>query len=222
LRDQPARESAADFAEGSWMKTLSLAGVVLAAAVLSGSALAQEDLTHDPELVQAGHYGVEPRHTRVLFSVLHFGYTHYYGDFTGASGTLDLDPKHVDAAQVRVSIPTASVSTTNAQLDGELKGASWFNSAKYPTMTFVSRHVTRTGAKTAQIEGDLTLNGATHPITLDVSFNAAGLNPLDRHYTIGFDAAGKLKRSDFGVKAFVPLVSDEVDIIVSAAFERQS
>jgi polyisoprenoid-binding protein YceI len=204
------------------MKTLPLAGAVFAATALSGAALAQQDLTQNPDLGQAGHYAVEPRHTRVLFSVLHFGYTHYYGDFAGVSGTLDIDPKHVDAAQLQVSIPTASVSTTNAQLDGELKDAGWLDAAKYPTMTFVSRHVTRTGPTTAVVEGDLTLNGVTHPETLDVSFNAAGVNPLDRHYTIGFDATGKLKRSDFGVSKYVPLVSDDVGIIISAAFERQS
>jgi polyisoprenoid-binding protein YceI len=203
------------------MRTLSFAGAVAAAVALAGSGLAQ-DLTHDPSLGQAGRYVVEPRHTRVLFSVLHFGYTHYYGDFTGASGTLDIDPKHVDAAQVNVSLPASSISTTNAQLDGELKGSSWFDAARYPNITFVSRHVTQTGPKTAQVEGDLTLHGVTHPVTLDVTFNAAGLNPLDRHYTIGFDATGTIKRSDFGVRAFVPMVSDDVAIIISAAFERQS
>ncbi|HXQ46969.1 MAG TPA: YceI family protein [Caulobacteraceae bacterium] len=204
------------------MKTLSFAGAVVAAVALAGAGLAQQDLTHDPNLVQAGHYAVEPRHTQVLFSVLHFGFTHYYGDFTGASGTLDIDPKHVDAAQVNVSIPAASVSTTNAQLDGELKGGSWFDAAKYPNITFVSRRVTQTGPKTAQVEGDLTLHGVTRPVTLDVSFNAAGLNPLSRQYTIGFDAIGKLKRSDFGVRAWEPLVGDDVDIVISAAFERRS
>jgi polyisoprenoid-binding protein YceI len=205
------------------MRVLSFAGAVFAAATtLAAPSLAQGDLTHNPDLGQAGHYAVEPRHTRVLFSVLHFGYTHYYGDFTGASGTLDIDPKHVDAAQLNVTIPAASISTTNVQLDGELKGSSWFNAAKYPTITFVSRHVTRTGPKTAQVEGDLTLHGVTHPVTLDVSFNGAGLNPLDRHYTIGFDATGTLKRSDFGVRAFVPMIGDDVSIIISAAFERQS
>jgi polyisoprenoid-binding protein YceI len=204
------------------MRTLSFAGAVVAVVALAGASLAQQDLTHDPSLGQAGHYAVEPRHTRVLFSVLHFGYTHYYGDFTGASGTLDIDPKHVDAAQVNVSLPASSISTTNTQLDGELKGSSWFDAAKYPNITFVSRHVTQTGPKTAQVEGDLTLHGVTHPVTLDVSFNAAGLNPLDRHYTIGFDATGTIKRSDFGVKAFVPMISDDVNIIISAAFERQS
>jgi len=203
------------------MKMMPFGGAVIAAIALAGSSLAQEDLTQNPELIQAGHYAVEPRHTRVLFSVVHFGFTHFYGDFSGASGTLDIDPKHVDAAQVNVSIPAASVSTTNAQLDGELKGGSWFDTARYPNITFVSRHVTRTGPKSAEIEGDLTLHGVTRPVTLDVSFNAAGLNPLDRHYTIGFDATGTLKRSDFSVRAFVPMVSDDVDIIISAAFERQ-
>ena len=202
------------------MKLLSRAGVALACLTLAGSAMAQPAPSNNPDTVQAGTYRLEPVHTRILFSVLHLGFTHYFGDFTGASGKLTLDPKALGAASVQVSIPTASVSTTNATLDGELKSDQWLDAAQDPAISFVSTQVTRTGANTARIDGNLTLHGVTHPVTLNATFNAAGSNPLSHKYTIGFDATGHLNRSDYGVKKYVPLVSDNVDIIISAAFEK--
>ena len=87
-------------------------------------------------------------------------------------------------------------------------------------MTFVSRKVTRTGPKTATIEGDLTLHGQTHPVTLEATFNAVGPAPFVGTYTMGFDAIGHLKRTDFGVTQFLGAVSDNVDLIISAAFVK--
>ena len=202
------------------MKTLSRTAVALACLAVAGSSLAQTAPSTNPNAVKPGTYSVEPGHTRVLFSVLHMGFTHYYGDFTGASGKLTIDPKTIGAASVRVSIPTASVSTTNATLDKELTGGQWLDAAADPTISFVSTHITRTGPRTARVAGDLTLHGVTHPVTLDATFNAAGTNPLSHKYTIGFDAIGHLNRSEFGVKTYVPLISDNVDIIISAAFEK--
>ena len=202
------------------MRILSRAAVALACLTLAGSAAAQSGPSTNPQAVQAGTYNVEPMHTRILFSVLHMGFTHYFGDFTGVSGKLNLDPKNIGAASVKVSFPTASVSTTNPTLDGELKGGQWLDAAADPTITFASTQVTPTGPRTARIVGDLTLHGVTHPVTLDATFNAAGPNALSHKYTIGFDAVGHLNRSDFGVKTYVPLISDNVDIVISAAFER--
>jgi polyisoprenoid-binding protein YceI len=202
------------------MRTLPRAAMALACLTLAGSAGAQSMPSPNPAAVQAGTYNVEPMHTRILFSVLHMGFTHYFGDFTGVTGKLNLDPKNLGAANVKVSFPTASVSTTNATLDGELKGGQWLDAGADPTISFVSTQVTPTGARTARIVGDLTLHGVTHPVTLDATFNAAGANALSHKYTVGFDAVGHLNRSDFGVKAYVPLISDQVDIIISAAFER--
>lgn len=199
---------------------LSLASALAAVFALMGATIAQAAPSDDPASVQAGAYNVEPTHTRVLFSVTHFGFTHYYGDFTGVTGKLTIDPNNVGAAQVQVTIPTASVSTTNAKLDGELQGANWLNASAYPTITFVSRQVTRTGPKSARIDGDLTLHGVTHPVSLDATFNAAGPYPLGGRFTVGFDAIGHLKRSDFGVTSFVGPISDNVDIIISAAFQK--
>lgn len=175
----------------------------------------------EPAAVQPGSYAVDPHHTRVLFSVSHLGFTTWYGDFTGVSGTLDLDPKAPEKSAVDIHIPADSISTTNAKLDGELKGDQWFDAAKYPDIEFKSAKIVLTGKTTAKLTGDLTFHGVTQPVTLAVKYNNAGPNPMNKKYTVGFDATGSIKRSDFGVKTYVPLVGDEVGIIISAGFEAK-
>lgn len=197
------------------------AAALLALAALSGATRAQSlPANPDPTAVQGGTYAVEPQHTRVLFSVSHLGFTTYYGEFTGASGTLRLDPANPATSQLEVTVPTANVSTTNAKLDGELKGADWLDASRFPTITFRSTRVTPTGPRAAEVAGDLTLHGVTRPVVLQARFNGAGVNPLDKAYTTGFEVSGRVRRSEFGVKTYVPLVGDEVDLTISAAFER--
>jgi polyisoprenoid-binding protein YceI len=197
--------------------------VAASLSVTSAVALAQAptDITRDPAAVQAGAYDVEPLHTRVLFSVSHLGFTTWYGEFTNVSGTLTLDPKKPAASALEIHIPTATVSTTNAKLDGELKSDAWLDAGQFPEMVFKSTKVTETGKDAAKVTGDLTFHGVTRPVTLAVKFNAAGTNPLDKKYTAGFEVSGQIKRSDFGVKTYVPLIGDDVDLIISAGFEHK-
>jgi len=200
------------------MKPFVATAAAFGAVLLAGSALAQA--SQDPKMVTGGTYVIEPYHTRVQFAVTHFGFTRYWGDVTGASGSLMLDPKNAAADQVKVSIPVSSVSTTNGKLDEELKSPMFLDATTYPTITFVSTSVKKTGPDTADVTGDLTLHGVTHPVTLHAKFNAGGANPMSKKYTVGFDAHGMIKRSEFGVKTYVPVVSDETDITISAAFEK--
>ena len=138
-----------------------------------------------PEQVQSGTYDVEPSHTQVGFSVLHFGFTNYQGVFSDVSGTLDLNDKNPAASHLSVSIPVGSVQTTSAKLTEELKGDQWFNAAQYPNATFESTSVHRTGKPDATVIGHLTLHGLTTPETLKVHFIGARVNALDQHYTAG-------------------------------------
>jgi polyisoprenoid-binding protein YceI len=195
--------------------TAALAALVLAAATAAAAQPA------GPAPVQAGTYAIEPSHTRVLFAIDHMGTSTWYGDFTHASGSLKLDPKNPAASQLEVSVPVASVATTNATLDGELKGADWLDAAKYPAMTFHSTKVTVTGPGRATVAGDLTLHGVTKPVVLDARFKGAGPNPMTKAYTVGFDATGRIKRSAFGVTKYVPLIGDDVELILSAPFVRK-
>ncbi len=188
-------------------------------ASVSAPALAQV-ASADASKVEAGVYNIEPEHSRITFGVSHMGFTNYYGEFRNASGMLTLDPKKPDSSSVEVKIPTGSVMVPNAKLKEELDGDQWLDAAKYPDITFKSTKVAKTGADTAKVTGEFTLHGVTKPLTLNVKFNGAGTNPLDKNYTSGFEATAMIKRSDYGVKTYVPLIGDDVDIMISAAFEK--
>ena len=172
----------------------------------------------DPAAVRAGRYAVEPSHTRLQFSLSHMGFTRWYGDLSGASGSLVLDPKDPAAASVEVALPVASVMTTNATLDEELRGPQWLDAEAHPTIRFVSTQVALTGAREATVAGNLTFHGVTRPVTLSAVFNGAGTDPIAKAYTVGFDATTTIRRSDFDVDTYVPLIGDAVDIRISAAF----
>lgn len=175
-----------------------------------------------PQQVQSGTYKVEPGHTQVVFSLLHFGFTNYSGLFSGASGTLALDSVHPAASKLTISLPVSSVQTTSDRLTDELKGADWLDAAKYPTATFVSTQVVPDGKGGASITGNFTLHGITRPLTLQARYVGSGVNPMDKAYTVGFQATGVIKRSEFGVKTYVPMVGDEVTLAIAGAFEKQN
>ena len=194
-------------------------GAAFAALALAATAAFAADT--NPASVKAGTYALDPSHARVQFAVSHMGFSEWYGDFSGVTGALTIDPARIEAAKVEVTIPVASVSTTNATLDGELKSADWFDAARYPTIRFVSTQVVKTAADKATVTGDLTFHGVTKPVTLNAVFYGAGDNPMSKKATIGFNATVVLKRSDFGVKTYVPMIGDETTLRISAPFEKQ-
>jgi len=193
--------------------TLMLAGVA--------TAQAQTPPTRDPAQIPAGTYAVDPNHTQVGWRVSHMGFTNYAGGFSDVSGTLQLTPKDPAAAKLTIKIPVASVTTTSGKLTDELKGDQWLDGGKYPEMTFVSTKVAPAGKDHAKVTGDLTLHGVTKPVTLDVTLIGAGVNPLDKKMTVGFEATGVVRRSEFGVKTYLPLIGDDLHLTIAGAFEKQ-
>ncbi|MDD2794967.1 YceI family protein [Acidocella sp.] len=201
------------------IKTLALGAAILAAPALA-HAQNIPPLNTNPAAVPAATYTVEPTHTRVLFAVSHMGFTTWYGQFTNVSGTLNLNPKALSSSSFDITIPANTISTSNTKLDGELNSPEWFNTAKYPIIEFKSEKIVRTGRDTAKVTGELTFHGVTRPETLDVTFNASGVNILSKQYTVGFNATGHIKRSDFNQKTYIPLIGDDVTLIISVAFVK--
>ena len=169
----------------------------------------------------AGTYKVEPYHTQVTFSVSHFGFTDFSGFLSGGSGTLQIDPATTSASRLEISLPVSSVLTTAPVLDDMLKSDQWFDAAKYPNATFVSTKVTPTAPDSATVTGKLTLHGVTKQVTLKTRLVGSGTNPMDKTFNVGFEAVGKIKRSDFGIKQYLPLVGDEVALKIAGAFVLQ-
>ncbi|TZG29619.1 YceI family protein [Sphingomonas montanisoli] len=177
----------------------------------------------DPSRVTAGTYKADPGHTQVGFNVMHLGFSYYRGLFGDISGTLTLDPKAPDKAKVSIDVPIAGVVTTHEKLNEHLKGADFFDAAKFPTAHFESTSVKVSGTK-AVIAGNLTIKGITKPVTLDAHFVGAGkmFNPMTKANSeqVGFEATTTIKRSDFGVSYGIPLVPDAVPLTISVAFEK--
>ena len=191
---------------------------LLAMTAAASPATAQQVSSRDPSSVKAGTYKVDPYHTQVSFSISHFGFTDYSGFFSGASCTLQLDPSAASESKLEVSIPTSSIVTTVPVLDDQLKKDQWFDVAKYPNATFTSTKVTSIGKDGATIAGNLTLHGVTKPVTLKAHLVGSGTNPLDKSFNVGFEAVGTIKRGDFGIKQYLPLVGDNVTLKIAGAF----
>ena len=199
--------------------------MIAASAAVAGGLVATATIAQiassNPASVKPGVYQVEPAHTQVGFQISHIGFSNFSGFFSGASGSLTINPSNAAVSKLQITIPIASVQTTVSKLDGELKGDQWFDAAKYPTATFVSSRVTRLPNGSASVAGNLTLHGVTRPVTLSARFVGAGVNPIDKSFTIGFDADGMIKRSDFGVSYGVPMIGDDVRLTIAGAFVLQ-
>ncbi len=182
----------------------------------------------DKARVTAGTYAADPNHTLVRWEVDHFGFSRYTGIFGDVTGTLVIDPANPAAAKLDVTIPVAKVTTANAGLTAHLlragkdgAKADFFGAAPADARFVSTSVVVDADGDEAKVTGNLTLNGVTRPVTLDVDFHGAGDNPFNKKATIGFEAEGKIKRSDFGVAYGIPVVSDEVELEIYAAFEKQ-
>jgi polyisoprenoid-binding protein YceI len=191
---------------------------LMASSAHCAGALAQSIKMAD---LKPGTYQIEPYHTQVVFSILHFGLTNFNGMFAGASGTLQLDPANLADSKLEVSVPVASISTTVPILTEELKGRDWFDATLFPVATFVSTAVVATGQNSARVTGNLTLHGVTRPVVLSAQLIGASVNPLSKAYTIGFEVSGTIRRGDFGIKTDIPAVGDEVRLRIAGPFEAK-
>jgi polyisoprenoid-binding protein YceI len=121
---------------------------------------------------------------------------------------------------VTATVDPASVDTGSASFDEKLRGATWLNTAKFPTISFASTALVMTGANTGKMTGDLTFLGVTKPVTLDVTWNGVGSGMMPETRT-GFSATGTIKRTDFGFGTYVPVISDMVDLILEIEFTKK-
>jgi polyisoprenoid-binding protein YceI len=195
----------------------------LSITALSGAALAQADaLTRNPVEVQAGSYVLDPAHGKITWSVDHMGFSTYVGQFTDVAAHLDLDVRNPAASKLDASVRMDSVRTSHGELDKHLKTADFFDTAKFPSASFRATNVRLVDRDTANITGNLTLRGVTRPIVIKADFNQAGINPVDKQYTLGLDGEAKIKRSDFGINYGLPMLGDEVTLHLEAEFKLKS
>jgi polyisoprenoid-binding protein YceI len=160
-------------------------------------------------------YAMDPGHTEVLFSWNHFGFSNPTANFGLGEGTIVFDDKDPAKSSVEVTLPLANLDTHVAKLDEHLKKPDFFDADKYPAVTFKSTKVQALGGNKFKVTGDLTVHGVTKPVVLDATLNKSGEHPMLKVQTVGFDATATLKRSDFGLGAYVPNVSDEIKVRIT-------
>lgn len=168
----------------------------------------------------ADRYEIDPTHTQVQFGYSHFGYSHITGRFDQVKGEFLFDAADPTKSSIEVSIPVASISTGVAKLDEHLQSADFFDTGKFPEATFKSGSITVVSEGKLAVAGELTIHGVSKPVVLDVTINKAGQHPMTKVLAAGFDASTTLKRSDFGVGAYAPAVSDEVSIRITLEAQK--
>jgi len=187
------------------------------APVAEAPAAAADAAEAPAEAIQArsGTYQLDPGHTSVLAQWSHFGFSRPSAHFGISEGSLVYDADDVSKSSVEVTIPMADIDSFVDKLDEHLESGDFFDAGKFPTATFRSTSVASAGSNRLTVTGDLTIKDNTRPVTLDVTLNGGGEHPMLKRQAIGFSATGTLKRSDFGVGAYAPNVSDEVELRIT-------
>jgi len=178
-------------------------------------------------LLGAGHataatYAIdtEGQHAFVNFKISHLGYSWLYGTFKDFDGSFSFDDKNPEASTVNVTLKTQSVDTNNAERDKHIRSDDFLSVGKHPTATFASTAVKSTGEGTADITGNLTLNGVTKPVVIAATFIGQGDDPWGG-YRAGFAGSTMLKLKDFAIEKDLGPASSEVELIISVEGVRK-
>lgn len=185
------------------LRTILAASFLLACGFVSASAQA------------ADKYKIDPVHSSVIFRAQHVQTGYVYGRFNKFGGTVTVDDDPSKMA-FEVSIDVSSIDTGNEKRDNHLKSPDFFSAKEFSTITFKSTSVSSAGENKYQVAGDLTMHGQTKPITITVEKTGSSNTP-NFGQRVGFASTFTVKRGDFGMSSMVPMVSDEISLMV--AFE---
>jgi len=159
----------------------------------------------------ADTYDIEPNHTFPRFEYSHLGLSTHHGQFDKTSGKIVLD-RAAKTGSIDITVDMASVNMGNPKLEEHLRDEDFFDVAKFPVMTFKSNQVKFNGDVPVSAEGELTLHGVTKPLTLAITNVKCAMHPMVKKEDCGAEVTGMLKRSDFGVSKFTPMVGDDVTL----------
>jgi polyisoprenoid-binding protein YceI len=149
------------------------------------------------ELPQAGEWVFDPAHTSIEAVARHMVVTKVRGRFEDVSGTLHID-EDPTKSWAEASIKAASINTSAPDRDAHLRSPDFLNADEFPELTFKSTRLSRKGGNGFVVEGDLTIRGETHPVTLDVEFGGVVTDPFGQTKAL-FSASTKLERENWGM-----------------------
>ena len=179
-------------------------------------------LTLGSTAVMADDYVIDTKgaHASIKFRVQHLGYSWLYGRFNEFDGKFSYDEKQPENASVEVTIKTSSVDSNHAERDKHLRSDDFLNVAKYPEAKFVSTGYTQGKDGNGVLKGNLTLNGVTKPLEIDVEFIGAGKDPWGG-YRVGFEGTTRFAMADFGIVKDLGPKSNDVEMTLSVEGIKQ-
>lgn len=170
-------------------------------------------------LPYAGSYKIDNVHSRFGFSVTHMSIATFNGSFKDYKLTINAPGADFENATVDLTAEIASIDTDNGQRDEHLKGADFFDAAKFPQLTFKSTSFKKVADKKYKVVGDLTLHGVTKKVELDAVHVGNAVNPQSKKEMVGFKVTGVIKRSDFGIATGFPTAALADEVSLNGDFE---
>ena len=182
---------------------------------LTATALTGAMMTAPAAFAEPEKYVLDASHSQILFSYDHMGFSTTWNMFSGFDGEIMFDQDAPANSSVAVSFPVTTLLTGWEERFNHFMSGDFFGADENETVTFTSTAIEVTGDTTALITGDFTLNGITKPVTLDAELTKTGNHPMANKPWAGFNATTTLKRSDFDMGMFAPVVGDEVNVQIS-------
>jgi polyisoprenoid-binding protein YceI len=185
-------------------------------------ALATLSLAGESAKAQTSSWTIDPNHSSINFEVRHLGVSNVHGSLGGVKGTVAYDEKDITKSKVEATADTATVSTNVDRRDQDLKSPKYFDVQKYPQLSFKSTSISNADGKLT-MTGDLTLNGVTKSITLEIDGPAPPQTDKQGKTRSGFSATGKLKRSDYNFGSGTPnaVIGDDIKFSIDVEIDKQ-
>ena len=173
-------------------------------------------------IAQTSTWVPDKAHSEVDFSILHLGLSHVHGRFGNIGGSIVMNETDVTKSTINVTIDVTTVDTGVAPRDSDLKSDHFFDVAQFPTATFVSTSVAKSGGGLT-VTGNLTLHGVTKPVTLNVEGPTGPVQGMDKKPHEGFTAVTTISRMAFGIGAKMPpaMLGDDIALTIDLDLSKQ-
>ena len=175
----------------------------------------------DISTAPAGTYKSEATHAYITFQYLHQGYARPTLRWNDFEAVVELNPEDPTSSTLNVTIDADSIDSGVESFDKHLVSSDFFDAEAHPKITFTSTALNQIVTGTGRVTGDLTMKGITKPVELDVTLNKVGENFRSKEPMIGISAKTRIKRSDWDLGKYTPLVGDDVDISIEVEFIKE-
>jgi polyisoprenoid-binding protein YceI len=199
--------------------------IVLTLALLFVCSFAQADTA--VTAMPRGTYKLDKAHASLIWKVSHLGLSYYTARFTRFDASYEFDPEQPLQSQLSVTVDPTSIETdypNSAEKDFNKElafGKNWFNAEAFPKIHFTSKKIEMTGENTASVSGELEFLGVKKPVVLAVTLNKSlAKQPFSGKPVMGFSATTTLKRSQWGMNAYVPNIGDDVQLLIEVEFAK--